>query len=304
MDTLEQRLRRLESEVTRTRRLNRLLVLAAVVIMCVAGAQSQVRSGARLEAQQQSQQASGNHATDENPLGPNATRTIEAAEFILRDPKGRVRATLNITDGGPALCMLDERGKKRLELCQTNRAVGLQLFHPAEAPAVLLQLPHGVEPGRLEMRNSQGASLTRADGLFINDAAGNSRLQLALLNGNFPMLGISRGGQSGPPSIELTASGGSPSVKLHDVDGRPLFSLISADGGRTLLNMTHPDHERSLQIATGPSDSDSPTITLFAPARADGTGGLLPRLRLGLQRDGQPYARSTSTDGRTTSHVP
>jgi hypothetical protein len=304
MKSLEQRLQFLERQVTRTRQVNRLLILSVVVVACVAGAQNRTPHGSGLPTQQQTQQLGGDRTAAEHPSGANTRRTIEAEQFVLRDPQGRARASLDITDGGPTLSMFDERGKKRLELSQTNRTVGLRLLGPNESSVVLLQLPHGTKPGRLEIKSSQGSSLTKADGLFINDAAQHARLQLALLNGNFPLLGISESGQHGPPSIEMTVGKGSRSLKLHDVDGRPLFSLTSGNRGATFLSMTHPDHERSLQVSTGPRDADSPTIAYFAPARADGTGGSLPRLQLGLRRDGQPYVRSTNGDGRTTFSAP
>ncbi len=304
MNTLEQRLQCLERQVTHARQVNRMLILATVVIACIAGAQSRTPDGSRPATPQQTQQPSGNRPAVENPSGADTLRAIEAERFVLRDPQGRTRATLDTTNGGPAMSMFDEQGKKQLELCQTNRAVGLCLFDTDESVAVRLQLPYGDESGRLEIRSSKGRSLTKADGLFINDAAEHARLQLALLNGNSPMLGISQSGQDGPPSIEMTAGQGSRSLKLHDVDGSPLFSLISGDRGATFLLMTHPDHDRSLQIAAGAENADSPTIAFFAPARPDGSGGLLPRLRLGLRRDGQPYVQTTGGDGRTTFTAP
>jgi hypothetical protein len=169
---------------------------------------------------------------------------------------------------------------------------------------VSLQLPHNIDPAHLEIKSPQGSSWTKADGFSVRDAADHGRLHLSLLNGNFPTLGISQSGQNGPPSIEMTASEGSRSLKLHDDDGFPLFSVFATDDGRTFLNMGHRDHERLLQISTGPKDVDGPAIAFFASAKEDGTGGLLPKLQLGLGNDLQPYIRIVDGDGRPLFSAP
>ena len=148
-------------------------------------------------------------------------------------------------------------------------------FSSNESPVASLQVLHDVARAHLEIRSPQGRSLTRAEGFTVQDGADNGRLQLALVNGNFPVLGISQSGQSGPHSVEITASDdGARGLKMHDQDGHPLFSVSAANNGRTYLNIRHPDHERSLQISAGPKDADGPLIELFAPAKQDGTGVL------------------------------
>jgi hypothetical protein len=121
------------------------------------------------------------------------------------------------------------------------------------------------------------------------DATNSVRLNLSLLNGNFPVLGISQQGQDGPPSIEMTASEGVRSVKLHDVAGHPLFTVFAADDGATTLTLQHPQHDRSLQIMAGPSDRDGPRAAFFAPAHDDGSGGMLPQVQLGFDEQSQPF---------------
>lgn len=147
---------------------------------------------------------------------------------------------------------------------------------------------------RLEIRSSQGNSSTNASGVSITDREENQRLLLALINGNFPVLGIHQSGQNGPASVELTAGDdGSRHLKIHDEGGAPLLTVSAARDTATTLNMRHPDHERSLQISTG----ESPQIAFFAPANQDGTGGLLPLLQLGLREDRQPFIRIADSDG-------
>jgi hypothetical protein len=133
--------------------------------------------------------------------------------------------------------------------------------------------------------------MTRAQGLAIHDSTDDRRMHLLLVNGNFPQLGMSQRGQQGPPSLEMTAGQGSRSLKMHDRRGYPLFSVSAADKGSTALSMRHPNHERSLQIESGPNDTDGPAIAFLGPARKDGTGGLLPHLQLGFDPDHEPYVR-------------
>lgn len=304
MDTLEQRLHVLEREVQRSRRVNLILILAVVAITFIAGAQRPAPDQSNPTTRQPSQ-SQGDSAADVGvPSRTDQSRIIEANQFVLLDRFGRSRATMAATDNGSVISMFDEEGKKRLELSQTSAASGLSLFDSDESPVASLQLPQNNESACLEIRSSQGSSSTKADGFSVHDAADHRRLTLALINGNFPMLGISQSGQNGPPSIEMTASEGSRSLKLHDDDGHPLFSVFSTDDGRTSLSMKHPDHERSLQISTGPKDSDGPAIAFFAPARKDGTGGMLPHLQLGLDGSLKPHIRIVDSDGRPVFAVP
>jgi hypothetical protein len=304
MDTMEQRLQVLEREFQRSRRVHRILILAVVAIACIAGAEDNTPDASKPTTPKQAPSSDDSPANVGRPLGRDCLRTVEASQFVLLDRLGRSRARMLVTDDGPAISMFDEDGQKRLELSHTRIASGLRLFDSNESPVVSLQLPHNVDPAHLEIRSPGGRSLTKADGFSVHDAANHGRLHLALVNGNFPVLGIRQSGQNGPPSIEMTASEGSRSLKLHDDDGFPMFSLFAADDGRTSLDMRHPDHERSLQICTGPKDLDGPVIAFFAPAKEDGTGGLLPHLQLGFDNDRQPYIRVVDSDGRTSFAAP
>ena len=210
-----------------------------------------------------------------------------------------------MTDQGPAISLFDESGRKRLELSHAAAASGLRLLDTHETPIASLQASHDAANVRLEIRSPQGASLTKADGFSVEDSAGNRRLQLTLVNGNFPLFGVSQSDQQGPPSVEIAAGDdGSRSVKLHDQEGHPLFSVSATENGRTFLNMRHPAHERSLQISAGPLDLDGPRIAFFAPAREDGSGGLLPPLQLGLQKGRQPYIRMADHSGQSLFTAP
>jgi hypothetical protein len=148
---------------------------------------------------------------------------------------------MEVTDDGPAISMFDEEGQKRLELGQTGGAWGIRLLESNE-PVASLQLSHRGDSAGLEIRNQQGYAVMRPDGFSVQDTSNHGRAYLSLLNGNFPVLGISQNGQIGPPSVELTAGDSTRSLKLHDRDGHPLFSVVTAERGETVLSMRHPGH--------------------------------------------------------------
>lgn len=302
MKALEHRLEALERGLKQSRRANRLLVLGIVAMVCLAGAQgtSPVASNDATPSQSRSREEGYAHT----PRERTRLRIIEADQFVLLDELGRPRARMVATDAGPALTMLDEEGHKRLELSQTSAASGLRLLDSGESPIVSLQLPSHADPAHLEITGAQGKTVVEADGLSVQDADGHSRLHFALVNGNFPTLGISQAGQTGPPSVELTAAEGARSLKLHNDDGYPTMTLYAVDDGQTSLTLRHPAHERSLEISTGPGDSDGPAVRLFAPANANGTGGLLPHLQIGLSDDHRPYLRIVDGDGRPLFTAP
>lgn len=297
MDTLEQRLQILERQFQRSRKFNRLLIFAVLAIACFAGAQG---GPGKPQATSPKPSALDEEApTDvERPAARDRLRTIEADQFVLLDKLGRSRAKMAVTEDGPVLAMFDEDGKKRLELSQASLASGLRLFDSDESPVVSLQV-HRDDPAALEIKSSQGSSFTKAAGLSVRDAADLQQVYLALINGNFPVLGIG-GSQSGPPSVEITPR----AFKLHDDNRKPLFSVSSAEDGRTFLNMMHPNHERTLQICTGPKDVDGPRIEFFAPAREDGSGGTLPYLQFGFDSEREPHVNIFSSDGRPTFTAP
>lgn len=298
MGTVEQRLQVLESQFRRARRVNRVLTLTLIAIVCIAAAQGTTPSDSKPKTSKTVQPPDASLPDDRVPPGGDRLRTVEADRFVLLDRLGRSRATMVVTDDGPAISMFDENGQKRLELSHTTNASGLCLLNSNECPVASLQVLRDVAGAHLEIRSPQGRSLTDATGFAVQDGANNGRLQLALMNGNFPVLGINQSGQSGPPSVEITASDdGARCLKMHDKDGNPLFSVSAAKDGTTYLNMPHPEHERSLQISAGPKDVDGPLIAFFAPAKQDGTGGQLPLLQLGLRRDRQPYIRIVDSDG-------
>ena len=209
-----------------------------------------------------------------------------------------------MTDAGPEISLFDEAGQKRLELSQTSSALGLRLFDSNSLPVVSLRLPQNVEPAHLEIRSPQGSTLTKADGFSVRDAADHGRLQLALVNGNYPLLGISQAGQNGPPSIELTAVRSLEALKLHDAQGFPLATLFADDDGRTAL-------DTAIQIANGrckspqvprnlrglPSPSSPPRRPMDRAACCRTCGSAWTTIA-------KPYVRIVGDDGRPLFAAP
>jgi hypothetical protein len=290
MDTVEQRLQILEHDLSRSRRVNQVLGVAVLAVVCIAGAPS------KMPVEVNPLQHLPSAAASRTPRVGVGARTMEAGQLILVDALGRPRIRMQVTDQGSAISMLDEKGRKRLELGETSTASGLCLFD-SDVPVVSLQFYQQGDPA-LEIKNGQGTARMKADGFTVHDASNEGRLNLSLFNGNYPVLGLSRSGQNGPPSIELTANEASGSVKLHDKLGHPLFSVAVTDDGKTFLNMGHPAHERLLQISADRAKTIGPAIEFFTPARKDGSGGLLPRLQLGVAEDHEPYIRMVGQDGR------
>lgn len=150
----------------------------------------------------------------------------------------------------------------------------------------------------LTLLGDTGRTRVSPSGIAVVDRDDAQRLVMALINGSFPLIGVSTGGQQGPPSVEITAADdGSRKLALHDTAGRPLVSITAGTQGAALA-LRHTDDERTLQITGGTPASEGPTVDLIAPAEPDGTGGTLPRLRMGLRREGEPFLQLNDARGR------
>lgn len=290
MNTIEQRLQVLERQLRAVRRVNWVLLFALVAMVCIAGVQATTPSDAKPESSGTGKPPDLSRPDDRVPPDGDRLRIIEAHQFVLIDRLGRSRATMAVTEDGPALSMFDERGRKRIELRHTTKSSGLRLLDTNESAVASLQVQRDIAQAQLEITSPQGRSLMKASGFAVLDSAEQSRLLLALINGNFPVFGISRSGRrSGPPSVEITPSG----LTMHNEDGYPLFSVSVGKNSEAHLNMRHPHHDRSLQISAGARDNDGPRLEFFAPSN----GGLLPFLQLGLRQDREPYIQIVDRDG-------
>lgn len=300
MSTVDQRLLVLERELQRSRRVNRWLALGLVTIACFAGAIGNTPAAPAPPTQSKNSSPPKESVPGERvPEGKDRMRTVEAHEFVLLDPLGRSRARMVSTADGPALTMFDEVGQKRLELSCTGGAAGLRIFDSEESAVVSLQLPKNSQRAQLEIHSPQGTSLFRASGVAISDSAENQRMEMVLINGNSPVIGINSAERSDIPSVEISSGG----LKLYDDRGSPTFSVFTSEKGSTFVNLRHPAHERTLQISTGSKDHEGPEIAFFAPANKDGTGGLLPYLQLGLDGEHEPYVHHSDRDGKRNSLI-
>jgi hypothetical protein len=57
-------------------------------------------------------------------------------------------------------------------------------------------------------------------------------------------------------------------------------------------------------MSIGSNDVDGPAIAFVAPQNDDGSGGVLPFLRLGLLKDRKPYVRIVDKNGQTQFLAP
>jgi hypothetical protein len=104
--TIEERLETLERGLSAAKRRNRYLLIGLVVLgIAWAGT---ITTGCV-----------------QTQTGDKAIRT-EKIEVV--DSQGRVRASLGVADGGPALAMYDEKGKPRAGLVVTEKVPGLFLY--------------------------------------------------------------------------------------------------------------------------------------------------------------------------------
>ncbi len=111
--TTEERLERLERELTLAKRNNRWLLAAAgiVVLMLVL---ARTFSWTENTAQAQGK--------------GSKPKVVAANEFVLEDEMGRRRAVLEAHKGRALLAMMDENGKIRISLDALNSEPGLSLF--------------------------------------------------------------------------------------------------------------------------------------------------------------------------------
>lgn len=135
--------------------------------------------------------------------------TIEAKEFVLRDPSGLMRAALAIRpDGTPGLGLFDHQNRVRLSLD----------LHPDDSPSVSLHDAAGAARGTIALR------LDGTPGLALADELGRLRVSLE----------VGADGTSGvnvfDPSGTLRAAvairpDGTPGVGLFDSQGQPRQAL-------------------------------------------------------------------------------
>lgn len=163
---LEARVRRLEREARRWRRLAALGAVLALAAVLAQGLPTAVARG-----------------VDPPAARPGlAPARVEAGEFVLRDPSGAARATLALAaDGAPVLRFLDRAGAVRAVLAPTHlvlsgeepgNAVKL-LVNPGGTPALRLE-----RDGRLRAVLGMAGDGTLALGFYGDDGGGRALLDV------------------------------------------------------------------------------------------------------------------------------
>lgn len=263
MTTIEQRLVTLERRCRRMSQANGALVVLVVVVIGMAGAAGQLQ-------------------------GPGDSPSL----------RQHMPQAAQATTRGNA----DQRGKQGDGPSPPNdaaRVVEAERFALRDA-AGDVRATLAIEGGGpvLTLLGDTGRTMVSPSGIAVSDRDDTQRLVVTLINGNFPLIGVSSPDQQGPPSVEITAGDdGSRKLALHATDGRPLVSMTGGPQGAA-LTLRHTEHERTLQLTGGTPDSEGPVLELMAPAEPDGTGGVLPRLRTGLRRGGEPYLYLNDASGR------
>lgn len=327
MQSIERRIQILEKDLRRTKLFNRVLAFAAIAMLAigisraedvpVTAAEPQVNSSKRdLNEPDLNQKGSAKSGTAEpssvvpvRRSGSERLHTIEAEQIVLVDRFGKQRITLDANEldsgHGPGIRFFDQQGHKRVELSQAPANSGLLLFAANDRVVARLQATNDGDGASFEVSNSKGRAETKPQGFIVRDRHRQVRSQLSLVNGNFPLIGLSQRDQNGPTSVEITASdSGQRAIKIHNAQGQPLASIVGTKSGESFLNMGNPSDDRDLRISTGSRQADGPVVAFFATANRDGSGGHLPWLKFGMRRDHEPFIRILDGDGKPRFTAP
>ncbi len=309
--SVEQRLALLEVRSRRLARRNTALLLGIVALASVAATSppdsQQTSSPSQQSPRQSSQQARSpgkkGVGDDVGPQPEQKGGVLEAEAFVLRDTKQRIRGRLAVEGDRAVLTLYDADGTARLTLTQQEDGAEVTLVADGERQGVLLRADGRPEGSRVEVAGKAATTAATASGVSIVDADDGQRLVMKLINGNFPLLGVSQHGQAGPPSVEITAGeDGSRKIALHTATGQPVIAMTSSDQQGTLA-IRQPGREHSLQLQSGNESGGGPSIVCLAPEGQDG-GGVLPRLSLGLRREGEPFLQLNDANGRPLAVLP
>lgn len=145
MMDLEDRLRRLELEIIRARRLSRLMSIFLVTVIAVGGIAQ-----------------AGLMATQRQGAVPMELR---AKAIILEDASGRERAALRMQSTGPVLVLSGEEGAPQVMLTTSADSAG--------GPSLMLTDSKGMRSISLHLTHA-------GSGVFIDDTAGRPRAVLAV----------------------------------------------------------------------------------------------------------------------------
>jgi hypothetical protein len=232
---LTERISRLEAF---NRRLSRAVVLLLVVLA------SAVWMGQRQTSK----------TTKKPPAPPPVPKVIEAQQFLLKEPSGRVLAEMGVADGGPMLRLVDAKGADRATLGLGNtgsprfvlkrsdgsQAVsvsvtgeGVPVVELAATDATKLRLAAGGEASGFDVIDPSGALRAavdlRADGPTVT-LAGADRVPRAVLNTNEYGPSFTLFDEAGRGRLMLSARPNLAAFGLLDSANRVLVGLeVRAD---------------------------------------------------------------------------
>jgi len=155
--TTEERLGKLECELSAAKRRNRWLLAVAVLAVAGLGLAWALTRGTPAAYAQGA--AAGK-------------KVIRANKFILEDEKGEIRVMLDVIEGSPTLNLSDEKGEIRVMLDVNKDGAGLMLSDEKGKPRAIL------------------AMTKEGPGLLLFDENGKARAALAV-GGNRPGLLLS-----------------------------------------------------------------------------------------------------------------
>jgi hypothetical protein len=175
-----------------------------------------------------------------------ASRVVEAGEFILRDPEGRMRAHLSISQGAPVLDLLDVTGKTVVELTSAKPGPSLRLGAPKQSPLILLSVsedgPNVIvvmskngSQGVLSVEDDSGPILNLHKTSTVNTSLSTDRL--TLINGESnAALSVGDVGDVLGPILQLLRKTPTGKVWLHA--NAASLALTDSDGYQTEIGST------------------------------------------------------------------
>jgi hypothetical protein len=175
--TTDERLERLERELTMAKRHNRwLIAIAGTIILTLFLAR--IFSGNENTIQAQAQGSEG--------------KVIVANKFILQDETSRTRAVLSTDKGNALLVMSDRNGKLRVLLDTSNDRPGLALFDEEKNVRAVISLNKDVSSLDLHGKSGTGgitlSVIEHGVGLTLLDERKKPRVGLGFAKDSGPLL--------------------------------------------------------------------------------------------------------------------
>jgi hypothetical protein len=245
--TTEERLEKLERELTKTKRRNRwLLGGVGLVLGMFALAWATIGTAGKAQAQ---------------ATGP-AKKVIHANEFILEDENGKVRVVLSARTDGSGLFLYDENSKELVMLAVNKAGPGLALCDAKGEPRV--QLTAEDDGARLILSDEKGLSgaalgvLKNGPELRLFDDKSKTRA----------MLGVNKDG----PALTLCDENSRPRAVMYVFKDGPGMDLFNFDKDGRVLSLPKDNKKPTRPVLTEPSATPAKTTQLGICPSCNGSG--------------------------------